>query len=85
MLLGSPGRETVAELLRVVAVAGAVTVMAIVAVAPIGIAEVMEQEMVVVPLQDQPEEDVTETKVTFEGKVSERTFEVAGALSWPRF
>ena len=68
-----------------VAVAGAVTVMAIVAVAPIGIAEVMEQEMVVVPVQDQPDEDVTETKVTLAGKVSVRIFEVAGALSWPRF
>jgi hypothetical protein len=53
--------------------------------APIAMAEVMEQEMVVVPVQDQPEDALEETKVTVAGRVSVRTFEVTGAASWPRF
>lgn len=70
---------------RVVAVLGAVTVIAIEAVVPIGIAVVIEQETVVVPVQDHPEEALTDTKVTPEGSVSVRTFDVTGALNCPRF
>ena len=82
---GSPDKEIVAVFAKVVAEAGAVTVMAIDADAPIGMGVVREQEIVAVPEQDHPGEDVTETNVTPVGNVSVRTFEVTGALICPRF
>jgi hypothetical protein len=82
---GSPERATVAVFVRVVAVVGAVTVIAIEAVAPIAMGVVMEQETVVVPAQDHPEEALTDTNVTLAGSVSVRTFDAAGALNCPRF
>ena len=86
--LGSPARETVAALVSVLAVAGAVTVMAIVAVVPMAMGVVIEHKMLVPPpfaAQDNPEDCVTDTKATPAGKVSVNTLEVAGALSCPRF
>jgi hypothetical protein len=83
--LGSPVSEIVAVLFNVAAAAGAVTVIAIVAVAPMAIGEVIEQETVAVPAQDQPAEGVAETKVTPAGNVSVRTLAVTGAVSCPLF
>ena len=83
--LGSPVRDAVAVLLRVVALAGVVAVMVIVAVVPIAIGEVIEQFTVVVPAHDHPEEATTETFVRPEGRVSVSTLELAGAAAWPRF
>jgi hypothetical protein len=83
--LGSPAREAVALLVSVVAADGAVTVMLMVAVVFAAIADVMEQEIVVVPEQDQPADAVTETNVTLAGNVSVRTPTVTGAAAWPRF
>jgi hypothetical protein len=82
---GSPVRETVAVFVNVLAEAGAVTVIAILAVAPMGIADVMEQEIVLVPLQDHPADGVTDTNVTPAGSVSVRTLDVTGAFNCPRF
>ncbi len=91
--LGSPAREIVAELFRVVAVVGAVTVMPIVTLVPEGMAVVMEQETVpeeptagVVQLQ--PAGTAIEEKVTPvapEGRMSVRMLELTGAVAWPRF
>jgi hypothetical protein len=93
--LGSPERETVAVLLRVVAKVGEFTVMAIVAVEPAagvaGMGDVIEQETVPEELtagvvQLHPDGTEIEEKVTPvepEGSTSVRTLEVAGAAAWP--
>jgi len=93
--LGSPVRDTVAVLLRVVAVVGAFTVMAIVAMEPeagvAGMADVIEQETVpedptegVVQLHpDGTEMEEKVTPVEPEGSTSVRTLEVGGAAAWP--
>jgi hypothetical protein len=59
--------------------------MLIVAVVFAAIAEVIEQETVVVPEQDQPADAVAETNVTPGGNVSVSTPAVIGAAAWPRF
>jgi 2-keto-4-pentenoate hydratase len=49
------------------------------------IAEVIEQETVVVLEQDHPADGETETNVTPAGNVSVSTLEVTGAVSCPLF
>jgi hypothetical protein len=82
---GSPDKETVAVFERVCAVAGAVPVIVMVAAAPMAITEVIEQVTVAVPLQDHPADAATETLVSPDGRASESTLEVTGALACPRF
>ena len=83
--LGSPAREAVALFVSVVAADGAVTVMLIVAVVFAAMAEVREQEIVVVPEQAQPADALAETNVTLAGSVSVSTLLVMGAADCPRF
>ena len=85
MLFGSVAKFTEAVFVSVVALAGAVAVIVIVAVLPIAIGEVMEQDTVVVPVQDQPAEALEETNVAPAGSTSVSTLAVAGIVACPRF
>jgi lipid-binding SYLF domain-containing protein len=59
--------------------------MLMVAVVFAAMADVMEQEIVVVPEQDQPADAFAETNVTLAGSVSVSTPLVMGAAACPRF
>ena len=72
-------------MVSVVAGDGAVTVMLMVAVVFAAMADVMEQEIVALPEQDQPADALAETNVTPVGKVSVSTPAVTGAAAWPKF